>query len=229
MADQVGPAGTEGIDNAFANLVPALESTEALALEPELACVAALHSPSTGIVDSHALMLSLQGDLENAGGMVALHSPLALAQCALDAIDLTMQDGTRLRAKTVINAAGRHAVALARRFAGVAGQHVSSNALVLDRRGGAPGVGAAVGFGGGLPSRVDAVRLAVAKAGERARGSVLASDAFFPFADGLEAVAAAGVTAVVEPGGSGRDDDVVAAADRLGGALVFTGVRPFRP
>ena len=96
----------------------------AQALEPALVCTAALLSPSTGIVDSHALMLSLQGDLENAGGMVALHSPLALAQCALDAIDLTMQDGTQLRAKTVINAAGLHAVVLARRFAGVDARHV---------------------------------------------------------------------------------------------------------
>jgi phosphoribosylaminoimidazolecarboxamide formyltransferase/IMP cyclohydrolase len=114
------------------------------------------------------------------------------------------------------------------RFAWLASQHVKSNAIVLARPTGAPGVVATVGIGGGLPSRVDAVRLAVAKAGERARGSVLASDAFFPFADGLEAAAAAGVTAVVEPGGSVRDDDVVAAADRLGVALVFTGVRHFR-
>ncbi len=105
---------------------------------------------------------------------------------------------------------------------------MKSNAIVLARPTGAPVVVATVGIGGGLPSRVDAVRLAVAKAGTRARGSVLASDAFFPFADGLEAAAAAGVTAVVEPGGSVRDDDVVAAADRLGVALVFTGVRHFR-
>jgi phosphoribosylaminoimidazolecarboxamide formyltransferase/IMP cyclohydrolase len=114
------------------------------------------------------------------------------------------------------------------RFAWLASQHVKSNAIVLARPTGAPVVVATVGIGGGLPSRVDAVRLAVAKAGTRARGSVLASDAFFPFADGLEAAAAAGVTAVVEPGGSVRDDDVVAAADRLGVALVFTGVRHFR-
>jgi phosphoribosylaminoimidazolecarboxamide formyltransferase/IMP cyclohydrolase len=108
------------------------------------------------------------------------------------------------------------------RFAWIACQHVKSNAIVLARE------TATVGIGGGLPSRVDAVRLAVAKAGERARGAVLASDAFFPFADGLEAAAAAGVTAVVEPGGSVRDDEVIAAADRLGVALVFTGARHFR-
>ena len=108
------------------------------------------------------------------------------------------------------------------RFAWMACQHVKSNAIVLARG------SATVGIGGGLPSRVDAVRLAVAKAGKRARGAVLASDAFFPFADGLEEAAAAGVTAVVEPGGSMRDEAVIAAADRLGVALVFTGARHFR-
>ena len=113
-------------------------------------------------------------------------------------------------------------------FAWTAAQHVKSNAIVLAHLPDATGATATVGIGGGLPSRVDAVRLAVAKAGERARGAVLASDAFFPFADGLAAAAAAGVTAVVEPGGSVRDDEVIAAADRLGVALVFTGVRHFR-
>ena len=112
------------------------------------------------------------------------------------------------------------------RFAWLACQHVKSNAIVLARAEGA--TAATVGIGGGLPSRVDAVRLAAAKAGERARGAALASDAFFPFADGLEVAGAAGVTAVVEPGGSVRDDEVIAAADRLGMALVFTGARHFR-
>jgi phosphoribosylaminoimidazolecarboxamide formyltransferase/IMP cyclohydrolase len=108
------------------------------------------------------------------------------------------------------------------RFAWRACQHVKSNAIVLAR-----GV-ATVGIGGGLPSRVDAVKLAVAKAGERARGAVLASDAFFPFPDGVEVAAEAGVTAVVQPGGSVKDEAVIAAADRLGVAMVFTGVRHFR-
>ncbi|MDX1612668.1 MAG: bifunctional phosphoribosylaminoimidazolecarboxamide formyltransferase/IMP cyclohydrolase [Candidatus Promineifilaceae bacterium] len=108
------------------------------------------------------------------------------------------------------------------RFGWQAVQQVKSNAIVLARG------QATVGIGGGLPSRVDAVRLAASKAGERARGAVLASDAFFPFPDGIEAAAAAGVSAVVEPGGSVRDEQVIAAADRLGLALVFTGVRHFR-
>ena len=108
------------------------------------------------------------------------------------------------------------------RFAWEAVAHVRSNAIVLAQE------RATVGIGGGLPSRVDAVRLATTKAGERAQGAVMASDAFFPFADGVEAAAAAGVTAVIQPGGSVRDEEVIAAADRLGLAMVFTGVRHFR-
>jgi phosphoribosylaminoimidazolecarboxamide formyltransferase/IMP cyclohydrolase len=110
----------------------------------------------------------------------------------------------------------------AMRLAWIACQHVKSNAIVLVRD------NATVGIGGGLPSRVDAAQLAVAKAGERARGAVMASDAFFPFPDGLEVAARAGVTAVVQPGGSVRDEAVIAAADRLGVAMLFTGVRHFR-
>lgn len=101
-----------------------LTREQAQALEPDLECVAALHSPSTGIVDSHALMLALQGDLEHAGAMVALNSPLALAYCAKNAIDLIANDGTRLQARTVVNAAGLHAPALAAGFAGLDAAHV---------------------------------------------------------------------------------------------------------
>jgi phosphoribosylaminoimidazolecarboxamide formyltransferase/IMP cyclohydrolase len=108
------------------------------------------------------------------------------------------------------------------RFAWQACQHVKSNAIVF-----AAGT-ATVGIGGGLPSRVDAVKLAAAKAGERAKGAVMASDAFFPFPDGPEAAAEAGVTAIVQPGGSVRDEQVIEAANRLGLAMVFTGVRHFR-
>ncbi|MBE2272564.1 MAG: bifunctional phosphoribosylaminoimidazolecarboxamide formyltransferase/IMP cyclohydrolase, partial [Anaerolinea sp.] len=108
------------------------------------------------------------------------------------------------------------------RFAWKAVQHVKSNAIVL-------GVGSAtVGIGGGLSSRVDSVNLAVSKAGSRAAGAVMASDAFFPFPDGVEAAAAAGVTAVIQPGGSIRDNDVIAAADAANMAMVFTGVRHFK-
>ncbi len=108
------------------------------------------------------------------------------------------------------------------KFAWAACQHVKSNAIVLAKE------TATVGIGGGLPSRVDAVKLAATKAGQQAQGAVMASDAFFPFPDGLEAAAEAGVTAVVQPGGSIRDDEVIEAANRLGLAMVFTGVRHFR-
>lgn len=107
-------------------------------------------------------------------------------------------------------------------FAWKACQHVKSNAIVLA----VPN--ATVGVGGGMSSRVDSVELAVKKAGDKARGSVMASDAFFPFADGIEAAAAAGVTAVIQPGGSIRDNEVIQAANAANIAMVFTGVRHFR-
>lgn len=101
-----------------------LDRDAARALEPALECVAALHSPSTGIVDSHGFMLALQGDLENAGGLVALNSPLALAELGEGAILLEAEDGTRLKASTVVNAAGLYAPTLARRFKGLHERHI---------------------------------------------------------------------------------------------------------
>ncbi len=107
-------------------------------------------------------------------------------------------------------------------FAWKAIAHVKSNSILLAVK------DATIGVGGGLPSRVDAAKLAVEKAGDRAAGSVLASDAFFPFTDGVEVAAAAGVTAIIQPGGSIRDAEVIAAADKAGMAMVFTGTRHFR-
>ena len=101
-----------------------LSGVQARALEPALACEAAIFSPSTGIVDSHALMLALQGDIEHAGGMVVLNSTLAFAQCSPSAIDLVTADGTRLQARTVVNAAGLLAPSVARRFRGLDPRHV---------------------------------------------------------------------------------------------------------
>ena len=108
------------------------------------------------------------------------------------------------------------------RFAWIAAKHTKSNAIVL-----ASG-GQLVGVGAGQMSRVDSVRLAVERSGERHVGAVLASDAFFPFRDGPDAAAAAGVRAIVQPGGSVRDDEVIAAADEHGIPMVFTGRRHFR-
>jgi phosphoribosylaminoimidazolecarboxamide formyltransferase/IMP cyclohydrolase len=118
------------------------------------------------------------------------------------------------------------------RFAFKVAKHVKSNAIVYARE------GRTVGIGAGQMSRVDSSRIAAWKASEAAeaaglphtlaRGSVVASDAFFPFADGLVAAAAAGATAVIQPGGSVRDEEVIAAADAAGLAMVFTGHRHFR-
>jgi L-2-hydroxyglutarate oxidase LhgO len=112
-------AAANGVDDLVL-----LTREQARALEPALECVAAIQSPSTGIVDSHALMLSLQGDLENAGGMVAFNSPLARARVTPQGMELEAQDGTRLRARSVVNAAGLQAPLLARRFKGLDPQHL---------------------------------------------------------------------------------------------------------
>jgi len=110
---------------------------------------------------------------------------------------------------------------LTMRFAWKVSKHVKSNAIVFARD------SATVGVGAGQMSRVDSVKLAVMKAQGPLQGSVVASDAFFPFPDGVEEAAKAGATAVIQPGGSMRDGDVIGAADRLGLAMVFTGVRHF--
>ena len=117
-------------------------------------------------------------------------------------------------------------------FAFTVAKHVKSNAIVYAKG------GATVGIGAGQMSRVDAARMAAWKGEAAAKeaggsvrlteGSVAASDAFFPFPDGLQVVAEAGATAVIQPGGSLRDDEVIAAADEQGLAMVFTGMRHFR-
>jgi phosphoribosylaminoimidazolecarboxamide formyltransferase/IMP cyclohydrolase len=105
-------------------------------------------------------------------------------------------------------------------------KHVKSNAIVYARLN--QGFGQTVGVGAGQMSRVDAARFGAMKAVLPLEGTVAASDAFFPFPDGLEAIAHVGATAIIQPGGSVRDAEVIAAADRLGVAMVFTGVRHFR-
>ena len=117
-------------------------------------------------------------------------------------------------------------------FAFRVAKHVKSNAIVYAKN------LATVGIGAGQMSRVDSARIAAIKASEaqrvagesasRTKGSVVASDAFFPFADGLLAAVEAGATAVIQPGGSMRDDDVIKAADEAGLAMVMTGMRHFR-
>lgn len=107
-------------------------------------------------------------------------------------------------------------------FAWEAARHVKSNAIVIVKD------EATVGVGAGQMNRLESVRIAAKQAGDATAGAVLASDAFFPFADGLEAAAASGVSAIIQPGGSIRDDEVIAAANRLGIAMVLTGRRHFK-
>jgi len=107
-------------------------------------------------------------------------------------------------------------------FAWKVAKHVKSNAIVFGRP------GRTVGVGAGQMSRVDSVKIAVMKAQESLQGTVVASDAFFPFPDGVEEAARAGAVAVIQPGGSVRDTEVIAVADKLGISMVFTGLRHFR-
>jgi phosphoribosylaminoimidazolecarboxamide formyltransferase/IMP cyclohydrolase len=131
-------------------------------------------------------------------------------------------DGEVSRATVVTKRAPTDAERAALDFAWRICKHVKSNAIVLAKDNHSVGVGA------GQMSRVVSVEIAIKKAGPDAAGCVLASDAFFPFPDGLEVAAAAGVTAVVQPGGSVKDPDVIAAANKAGVAMLFTGVRHFR-
>ena len=104
-------------------------------------------------------------------------------------------------------------------------KHVKSNAIVLTRS------DQVIGVGAGQMSRVDSAKIAVARArdlGLDSKGTVVGSDAFFPFPDGLEVCARAGATAAIQPGGSLRDKDVIAAADEYGLAMIFTGIRHFK-
>jgi len=136
--------------------------------------------------------------------------------------DLTREEDDFAQVKVVTKRQPTEAEWADLRFAWVVCKHVKSNAIVLGqgRR--------IVGVGAGQMSRVDSVHMAVRKADERSVGSVLASDAFFPFRDNVESAARAGVTAIVQPGGSMRDADSIQACDEHGLAMVFTGVRHFR-
>ena len=107
-------------------------------------------------------------------------------------------------------------------FAWVVCKHVKSNAIVICRD------GATIGIGAGQMSRVDSVRVAIEKARDGVAGGALASDAYFPFSDGPEMALEAGVTSIVQPGGSMRDNLTVDAVDKAGAAMVFTGHRHFR-
>ena len=124
--------------------------------------------------------------------------------------------------KTVTKRAPTPAELAELKFAWVICKHVKSNAIVVSKN------EAVVGVGAGQMSRVDSVHIALAKAGDKAQGAAMASDAFFPFPDGPESAAQAGITAMIQPGGSVKDEEVIAVADKYNIAMVFTGVRHFR-
>jgi phosphoribosylaminoimidazolecarboxamide formyltransferase/IMP cyclohydrolase len=146
------------------------------------------------------------------GGGLVVQSPDTLGACPQDWKCVTQRQPTESEMRGLI-------------FAWRIVKHVKSNAIVYARE------GVLVGVGAGQMSRVDSVRLGATKARElkhALEGTVVASDAFFPFPDGVEEAAQAGASAVVQPGGSVRDQDVIEAANRLGLAMMFTGARHFR-
>lgn len=136
--------------------------------------------------------------------------------------DLDLGDPDNIEWKVVSEKQPTNAELHALQFAWKACQHVRSNAIVLAQN------EATVGIGGGQPNRVDCVRIAAERAGEKTKGSVMASDAFFPFPDSIELAAQLGITAIVHPGGSKRDPEVIAAANKAGLSMVITRVRHFR-
>ncbi len=134
--------------------------------------------------------------------------------------DADVDDPTEWRIVTTVQPTAEQTAALKAMW--VVAKHVKSNAIVVG------GPGGMLGAGAGQMNRVQSVRLALEQAGSDAKGAVLASDAFFPFADSIETAAAAGIAAIVQPGGSKKDAEVIAAADALGLTMVLTGVRHFR-
>ncbi|HJZ20454.1 MAG TPA: bifunctional phosphoribosylaminoimidazolecarboxamide formyltransferase/IMP cyclohydrolase, partial [Bradyrhizobium sp.] len=176
-----------------------------------------------------------------AAGTVLAQKPgirvLELAQSATDSVEMrTVAGGLLVQTPDALQLAADSLKQVTRRapsaqelldlqFAWRVCQFVKSNAIVFARE------GATIGVGAGQMSRVYSTKVAALKAADERlalAGAVMASDAFFPFRDGLEAAAALGISAVIQPGGSRRDDEVIAAADEYGMAMLFTGVRHFR-
>jgi len=196
--------------------------------EIEHATAKALTDRFVEVVVARSVSAEARPVLESKGNMRVLISP----PTTLDGTDYRRIDGGFLRQeRDVADMSGWEVVSgreltvdelAAIQFAWIVAAHTKSNAIVIARG------EQAVGVGAGDQSRVGAAERAVAKAGERARGAVAASDAFFPFRDGLDTLVDAGVTAIAEPGGSRNDREVIDAANERGIALVFTGMRHFR-
>ena len=165
-------------------------------------------------------LMSLRGAERRSNLLIGIEIRSVSGGLLVQGHDTTDLDESRLRVATPRAPSDEEMADL--RFAWKVCKWVKSNAIVL-----AYG-GATVGIGSGQPNRVGAVEIAVKGAGDRARGAVLASDAFFPFRDGIDAAAHAGITAIIQPGGSVRDEEVIAAATEHGIAMIFTGIRHFR-
>ncbi len=193
-----------------------IEAVVAPALEPEADVLAILAAkPNLRIVTADFRGLEAQRDVRSILGGWLVQGRDMVSEAAAAWPDGAMPRVVTKRAPTA-------AEWRALRFAWRVCAHVKSNAIVFTSE------DVTLAVGAGQMSRVDAVKTAIMKAGDRLRGSVAASDAFFPFRDGPDAIATAGATAVVQPGGSVRDTDVIAAADEHGLAMVLTGRRHFR-
>jgi phosphoribosylaminoimidazolecarboxamide formyltransferase/IMP cyclohydrolase len=160
-------------------------------------------------LDTRAGETALSWDLKPISGGVLVQEPDRLMIGESDVKVVTKRQPTRDEMQALL-------------FGWKVAKHVKSNAIVFAR------AGRTLGIGAGQMSRVDSVKIAVMKAQESLAGSAVASDAFFPFPDGVEEAARAGATSVIQPGGSMRDAEIIAAADRLDMAMVFTGMRHFR-
>jgi len=148
-------------------------------------------------------------DFRKVGGGMIVQTPDRFPDSELKLRTVTRREPTDLELRDLL-------------FAQKAVKHVKSNAIVLAKD------STLLGMGAGQPNRVTSVKLALEKAGDKAAGSVLGSDAFFPFPDGVELAGEGGVTAIIQPGGSVRDEEATEAANRHNIAMVFTGVRHFR-
>ncbi len=169
----------------------------------------ATHSPiEPANINTHSLNAG-RPDVRSVSGGLLLQTPDALGEQAPEYTAVTEREPTLEEVTDLM-------------FAWKVVRHVKSNAIVIAHK------LALVGVGAGQMSRVASVQLAIEKAADRARGSVLASDAFFPFADGVEVAARAGVTAIIQPGGSIRDEEAIRMANHYAVAMVFTGKRHFR-
>ncbi len=203
-------------------------ATAAILAETFLECVVA-PSFSAGALETLRTKKNLR--LIATGAPNTEHMPLQYKRVSGGLVVQARDDGAAgqvVRGKVVTKRAPTQEEIEGLEFAWRVCKHVKSNAIVLAKAEPSWTRYRTVGVGAGQMSRVVSVQIACEKAGPEARGSVLASDAFFPFSDGVEAAAKHGITAVAQPGGSVKDADVIAAADRLGLAMVMTNVRHFR-